>query len=281
MKRKCFRVVILTVLGFALSGASGCPNQFSNFTDYTTEDALYTQAQLYLNSRDYDNAITTLNKLSSGYRAKRHVRFVAASAYAGKCGLSIFSLIESLGNLGSQRLFPFTLSTFKQLTVTNAQACRSAESEIRSVSDNPSVRTTDENLLLVLSSLVKIGAIFAATIDDDDDGTLDAAHNGTDHCHATNMLTDSEVDELITGMSNIISGLENIGPAVDPSQLSVLGDACEAIPAPYEAYRPCGTPDASSITAEQRKGMRTLFGTNTGIGLGNCSGDIATCGCFP
>src|SRR4051812_31968784 len=84
-------------------------NLFISFTDYSTDEAHYSQAMNYLNARSWDKAITELQKTTSGFQSKRQTRYIFASAYAGKCGLDTIALINAFNNIGATRLFPFLL----------------------------------------------------------------------------------------------------------------------------------------------------------------------------
>lgn len=255
-------------------------NLFIGFTDYSTDEAHYSQAMIYLNDRDWDNAISELQQTTSSFQSRRQTRYIFASAYAGKCGLDTIALIDAFDNMGSTRLFPFLLGVYKAGGATELTACKNAETQLRNISDDPTLRNNGENLLMVLIEFAKMGTIFAKNpVDANDDGNMDT-FNGTDHCSTTNMIVDADVNELITGLSQVIASLPNAGTTFGEDELAFLTDACEVLEGlPDPTYNFCGVINTSDVVANQRKGVRMLFGSNEGVGLGNCSGDIETCAC--
>ncbi|OQW47280.1 MAG: hypothetical protein A4S09_15920 [Proteobacteria bacterium SG_bin7] len=255
-------------------------NLFIGFTDYSTDDALYSQAMTYLNSKNWDKAIAELQKTTSTFQARRQTRYIFASAYAGKCGLDTIALINEFDDIGSTRLFPFLLNIYKSGGATELTACKSAETQLRSISDNPTLRSAGENLLMVLIEFAKIGTIFAKNpVDADNNGTMDT-FNGTAHCSTTNMIVDADANELITGLSQVILSLPYAGTTFGQTQLNFLTGACTALAgSPDPTYNFCGVINTTDVVANQRKGVRTLFGSNQGVGLGNCNGDLTTCLC--
>ncbi len=270
-----FRIAIAVVI------CTGCEkNLFIGFTDYSTDEAHYSQAMTYLNGRDWDKAISELQKTTSSFQSRRQTRYIFASAYAGKCGLDTIALIDAFDNIGSTRLFPFLLGVYKSGGATELTACKNAETQLRNISDDPTVRNSGENLLMVLIEFAKMGTIFAKNpVDADNNGSMDT-FNGTDHCSATNMIVDADVNELITGLSQVIESLPHAGTTFGQTELGFLTDACEVLEgSPDPTYNFCGVINTTDVVANQRKGVRTLFGSNQDVGLGNCNGDLATCLC--
>lgn len=263
-----------------LAIAPACKNIFIGFTDYSTDDAKFSQAMTYLNNSEFDKAITAIQSTTSAFQSRRQTRYIMASAYAGKCGLNTVELILSFDDIGSTRLFPFLLSAFPAKILVNQTACQDAEMQLRYISENPSLRSAGENFLMVLIAFAKIGVIFSKAVDDDDNGVLDGFGAG-DHCTDPTMVSDADVNELITGMAQVIHSLPLAGTTFGGAELSALTDACDALEALDPDYNFCNVADVDDATAEHRYALRSVMGSNVGVGLGNCNGDLTVCECFP
>lgn len=263
-----------------LTFSSACKNLFIGFTDYSTDEAKFSQAMTYLNSLEYDKAIAEIQKTTSGFQARRTTRYILASAYAGKCGLNTVDLILSFDDIGSTRLFPFLLGAFPAKILSHQTACQNAEAQIRNISEDPALRTSGENFLMVLIAFAKIGVIFSKSVDDDDDGQLDTFGVG-DHCTDPTMVSDADVNELITGISQVIHSLPLAGTTFGGDELSTLTTACDALDSLDPDYNFCNVLTTGDATADHRLAFRSIMGSNVGVGLGNCNGDLLTCECFP
>ncbi len=270
-----------TIIFSVVVVCTACKNLFIGFTDYNTDEAKYSQAITYLNALEYDKAIAEIQKTSATFQARRQTRYIMASAYAGKCGLNTVGMIESFDNIGSMRLFPFLVGQFIAKGVDHQTACQQAEMQLRLVSEDPDVRTPSENLMMVLIAFAKTGVILNKSVDTNDDGAMDGGYLPGDHCVDPTMVSNSDVNQLITAITQIIHSLPKVGTSFGSAELGTLTSACDAMEAVNPIYNFCNVLTASDATDEHRQAFRAVLGSNTGVGLGNCNGGLDVCECFP
>lgn len=256
---------------------TACPNSFSEFANRTSDEALLFQAEQYADARDWDNAITTIGRMSSGGLAERTTKYALASYYAGRCGLDLLELADALTGLSTTDLFPLLLSEFSGLTTTDLADCETAEDTILSISTSYSSLTTDENLLLAFIEFVKIGAVLGsnANIDADENGTYDGDYwddtNAVDICDEAgggrNDVTDAEINKIITGVMIAYNALTASGSDI-ASDLGSVGSICTTLGG-------CNIQETADVTNAQRLIVRGMFKSNE-IGFDTCGGTYTT-----
>lgn len=282
------RSLATLLLAFSLASSMSCSvNILENFADTNTDEALLNDAKKMINQGNYNGAIAKIDKMTSSYQATRAIVSLRAQAYAGLCGLNFFDLVLALGNLGTTRILPFTLSTFRSgADTTKIDACITAETLIKSIGA-VGARTTDENLLMLLISFTKIGNLLSYYADSDQDGTATAAYDvctvgGAGVRTAGADMPDEDARELGTGLTIALESLSAISGSVNlgSGSLAGLSGACSALPPGYDF---CAKTDGSQFTANELKGIRSLAreGSALGLDLNGCGGgDVTTVGCF-
>ncbi len=260
-------------------------NVLENFADKNSNESLFVDAQILMNSLDYHGALDKLALLTGTYTDKREVLALKASAYAGLCGMNFLDFVDKLGNMGSTRLFPMLLGAFRAGATTDSMDyCVQAEDTVESIGPLAS-RTSDENMLLVLVSFAKIGNILSFYADTDQDGTVTANYNTCAVGGARTAggdLSDADLRELGTGITLAVANIDAVSSTVDigSASLASVQAACDQLALLNPAYDFCDVTDPADFTSDQLKGIRSLLKEDQSVGLGaNCSGDLSTCNC--
>ena len=269
---------IFLVLGFLLL-TSCSVNILEEFSDTTTNEALFYDAKQLINSGDYTGALDKFSDMSADYLEKREVKVLYASAYLGLCSpMNFLDLVEALGNIGATRVMVWLLSNFQGGNVGRQTACVQAETLIKSIGSLGSVRTSDENLLMAFISFAKMGAIISRYGDSGTpDGTVDV---GFDPCDVGD-LPSADAKEFATGFNIAMDALENIGSStIGAGALGPVTTVCAGLPVGYLPL--CSDPPqvvTTDIDANEEKGIRTIINESQDVGLGVCTGNAAACAC--
>jgi len=257
---------------FFLLNIQACSvNILTEFADKTSDPALRVEAKKLINRGDYQGALDRISLMSTDYQARRDIVVLRASAYGGLCGLDFLNLILALGNLSGQSILEMLLSTYVAGTVDRVTACGNAENLIESISPDENLRTADENLLMFLLNLAKMGTVLAQSpADADDDGIVDG---GFDQCSS---IVEADVRDF--GYSFLLA-LKAIGgqTVLDPS---LVPTGICSLPPPFDTV--CDRSSPADFTADEVRLFRGVIGDDTSgarIGLGTCGAgvDFATC----
>lgn len=231
----------------------------------------------------WTEAIDKLNELSPDFLAKRENQFTLASAYAGRCGLDFVNLANNFLENTSSRAFQIIFGVFPSSTTAEINDCKQAETIIRAVTDNPAQRTDNENILMAFVGFAKIGAVLNTYADLDQDKDVDIAPDPDpfDACDA-NDLANADAAEVSTGIALAKESLEAVTAPIAQDQLAAIQTVCTSLAAipPAGTYDDiCTEKDPANITgsAVLLSAIRKLIAENTTIGLGTCSGNVATC----
>lgn len=266
-------------------------NILESFADKDTDRAKYIQAQHLMNSADYDGAVSVLLSTSTAFQERREVRALLASAYAGRGGLEFLSLIERLDNIDISdniKLFPFLTQSFLGGSSANITDLALAEETVQQISTNPAARTEDENILMALIQLAKIGNVLSVYMDSDNDGSLDGTFSNacTDADTPGTAINDLNVGEIGVSLLGFLSILPHLS---DNFTSGVTGDLddCEAdleslepFPGVFPLDGVCSISDPSDYTSLHIAGFRSLIKEDALVGFGvNCTGDISACHC--
>ncbi len=265
---------------------TSCTNIFLGLSNRETDDALYEDATKAMDDSLWDVAIGKFQTMSPTYLTNnRKVRQSYAGALAGKCGLDFITYLTSISGSSpgaTVSFFNWFMQGFKQKTVSPA-SCVLAENQIKLISVNPNLRTPSENLFMLFLAMVKIGTTLRNRADIDStnslgEGTPDATFNACTTSGGTNVLTDAEVTQIITGIGLIIENLAYL-----PSGTS-LGTSFSNLQAVCGAT--CNITDSSVVSASDINTFRDLISlSNThtllpGVGIGSCV-DLTIVGCCP
>lgn len=265
-------------------------NALEVFADKDTDQAKYIQAQRLMNDSNYDQAISVLLSTTSEFQTKREFRTLLASAYAGRGGLEFLKIIEAFDNATSTNLFPFLMQGFVGGSYANFTDLSLAEDVVNLISTDAAVRTEDENVLMALIYLAKLGNILSAYMDSDNDGSLDGTF--ADACVDAD-APGTSIDDLNVGEIGLsLLGFFKVLPHLSENFTSgVTGDlddceedieSLEPAPGVFPLDGVCAISDPADYTAMHIAGFRSLLKEDDIIGLGvNCTGDISTCNCPP
>lgn len=250
-----------------------CSNVLDETAKTNTPAAIYYQAKLSMNDGDYDTAINLLESLGPTYLAQRDVALVYASAYSGRCGLNLVNLITQLENVGStSTLFLFFMGLFPEGTDAKISDCVFSETTVNTFGDYTQ-RTADENILMGLSSITKVGTILSRYADADNDGAADA---GFDHCDLTD-FPDDAVREIGTGIANAILSISAVSTSISSGTLDDITAIC-ALNVNLNSF--CTNTDKNAYSPAEVSVLRSvLASTDEGIGAPTCPGSFATCIC--
>lgn len=251
---------------------AGCSDNILDETAKTdTPAAIYYQAQLKMNDGDYNTAITLLQSLGPTYLSRRDVALVYASAYSGRCGLNFVNLVNQLDNVGAaSTIFVYFMQLFPEGTDLKISDCVFSETTVTALGDHTQ-RTEDENILMGLSSITKVGTILSRYADSDNDGAADAAF---DHCDLVD-FPDDAVREIGTGIANAILSISAVSGSISSDALADILATC-ALDPNLNSF--CTTTDKTSYTALEVRALRAILGS-TDQGVGACPGSFAACIC--
>ncbi len=256
---------------FLIFFVMGCDNILEETAKKDTREAVYYQAKKAMDSKDYDTAITLMLSLGPTFLAQRDVAAVYASAYSGRCGLDFVQLVSDLENVGaSPSVLLYLMGIFPNGTDAKITDCVLAEGILKSFG-NESARTDDENVLMGLSSLTKVGIVLNRYADSDNDGVADA---GFDHCDATD-LPDDAVGEIGTGIGLSLLSISAVASDLSSDTFTAITDLCALDPS-LNAF--CTTTDKNNFTANEIKALRAVIGS-TDFGIASCAGAFITCLC--
>lgn len=279
------------LLAFVLLVNVSCSvNILENFADKTTNEALMFDAKKKIDQGDYTGALAKIALMTSAYRAGRDIVALEAKAHGGLCGINFFEFILALGNLGSTRMLPFLMGSFRSGTdITKVDHCISAETLIKSLGV-VGARTPDENLLMLVVSFAKVGQLLSFYADSDQDGTAAASYDvcaiaapGTRT--AGGAMPASDAAELGTGLTLAIESLGALAGIIDlgAGSMDSLTTACASLPAQYQF---CGQTTTADFDVDELKAIRSFVkeGSAMGLNLGTCAGNNVSdpnCVCFP
>jgi hypothetical protein len=281
------RIVFLMVLMTSLG--SGCQNALSEFANRESDPALIFEAEKRMNGREWAKALELLDKVSTSGRTRKYLQTKAA-AHAGLCGLELVSLVQDIGNgVGGPAVVPMMLSIYKGNGSVQLQACKDAEAQIIAISAGVAGRTVDENIMMLLIGMAKIGTIMSAddNIDANDDGTKDATLSS---CAS---LTDSDISHFGWSFVNVVNSLEAViaaGVQLDgfgnvSSVKATLIGFNSALASLFNKDNPADSADA--FTQIEKQALAGLVRSNdTGFGFNedtftNAAASAGTASCFP
>ncbi len=266
--RESFRFQSLSLSLFVLSSflLIGCENIFAPMSSADTNEALLYSARMHTDRGEWTEALEDFDQMTADYLAQREVKVFHASVYAGRCGLDFIQLLTRLEQLSTQKLFEFLFQSYPGGTAQKQADCVSAEALLKEIGGT-AARNRDENFLMAMLSLVKIGVVLNKAADADLDGVVDATF---DPC-ASDALTDDDAKEVGTGLVIFANSLSQTG------QSSAVADAFQGVcdlfgtseSDPFIAYKFCDKENVADITtAEQVLGIRTFVKDGAAIGLG-------------
>jgi hypothetical protein len=218
-----------------------------------------------------------------------------AGALAGKCGLDFVGVFEAIG--GGDPLLKGAMNAFTGVEI-EPEYCIFAQEKMEEIGATPSLRTSSQNLFMLVLGLGKIGAYLRADADIDGTGNLgdDSMDAGFDACEnhefpvpagvppATDLgdglFSENELNQIVTGFGLILMNFASIADDLSGGTGDALADvdaACSAI-----VPNPCNITDPSSVDAQTRYTFAAMIHSSTAtteiqIGIGACNGSLVTC----
>ncbi len=245
-------------------------NLFSTTADKTSDEAKMYAAQMYLDEANWDKAIESIGSLSSTAQATRDAKEILISAYSAKCGFNFINFIQSLGSMGSAKLFAFLLNAFPDAELVNNTACVNAETQLKALVAAHTATAID-HLKFVLLGMAKIGSILNYKLAN----ASNTFNNAKDPCSAGD-ITNAEVDQLVTGFALIVTHIAEA--ALDGFDATSMTTICTTLVS-YGLTDICAMTSTASVTSGARCAMRSLMNESSAIGLAKCTGDVSTCVC--
>lgn len=262
----------------AVALLSSCSNVLSGSADPSANAARYFQAQIYASNGKWTEAIAEIAKLTSDYSSLREVQVLLASAYAGRCGLNMISLSQTLANT-TNRIFPTLFTALPLAKSTAVTDCQAAEDILNSVAA-AGARTVSENLLMMFIGLTKIGVIISNLGDTNLDGVLDAAFLPCNVATGLTVMPKLSANRVATAIGNIYTSavaIGNQGSTVVTNLASGLAVLCAALQVAGGSanYNVCTATAVGSVIQEQRQSARALLAEDVSIGLSRPGGNIS------
>ena len=268
----------------------GCGNVFTDISDQHSDSAILYAANMSLSSGQWTQAITQIGTLTAATKNLRSTQVLLSSAYAGRCGLDIIALANTMqnNNGATNSFFDLIKAAFLGSTASQEADCVTAQTILQTAwgQTQPSATFSPvENILMAFIGLAEVGAIINHNGDPNATGTViwqRPLHN--DPCDATNgdtSLPISEVNQVVVGVSLTIQGLLAAGTSQSGSMQQILA-LCTGTGV-LVSTGICSVSQTSQVNASERLAMRGLLEeTLNGIGLGVYNNDfahtVATCG---
>jgi hypothetical protein len=162
------------------------------------------------------------------------------------------------------------MGIFPSGTDTKIGDCVFAESTLNTLGDQTQ-RTDEENILMGLSSITKVGTVLSRYADADNDGVADATF---DHCDLTD-FPDDAVREIGTGIAQAILSISAVDSSISSDALTDITAIC-GLNVNLNVF--CTTTDKNAYSALEVDFLRAILGS-TDQGIGACAGSFALCVC--
>lgn len=269
---------LLLIASIAVVPGCGGSNLFKSFASTDSDESLYRTTLDAINDGNYQDAIDACALMSTDFAASDKGLYVCASAYAGLCGYSLFTVVNQLSSFsGSPLLFEYFMEQNNGATAAKVTACGQALTKIRAIGTAAN-RTDDHNYLAILSGLTNMGVILNLYADasTNDDGTPDV---GWDACDSATDFLDADAVQFGKALWEIYRSVEATASTLtDPikTALDTVSTGIDAIDPTYNFLKAAADPAA--FTANQKKGIRTLIKEGMALGLGYCA-NFAVCMC--
>lgn len=206
-----WRLLVFSVLTFSCA-----QNIFAPFANKVTDEALLYQAELDINSRDYDTAVDRIQQMTPSGQAQREAQILLATAYSGQCGFEFFRFFSNLSSadFSAASLFLISMQAFKQVNIV-PPSCGLAEALLSELNTSGTPLSNDQQLFSVILSFAKMGVFLRNRADVDStsfngDGIVDV---GWDACDDTKM-SDNDVAEVLLGLARFITSASLLGSAL-------------------------------------------------------------------
>lgn len=249
------KVIIFSTL-FAITNISCSGNILTELSNKTDNNVLLADAKDKLNSSNFTAAIATCTLMSAAYLLTAEAAYTCASAFAGRAGLNLITLINDISAYtGTPNLLPYLMTKNNGAVAQDLTDLETARDLLRGLG-GASVRSADQNALMTLISLQSLGVAGNLYADTDDDGNVDGGYDSCDTVtdlpaagglHFTNALW--EIKES-AGSSNIPNG---------SALATIITTACTTLAGANVLLDFCSQTDPTAFTVNEVKGARSLI----------------------
>jgi hypothetical protein len=210
-----FVKIFSTMLCLILTVSCESGNFLEEYSQTSSDEALYIEAKKKINEFQWDEAIEILtNQLSASYQAKTQVKETLMQAYGGQCGISFFDFVEGLKSATSTKMFEMVMQIFAGRAV-NSTACDNSLAVLHSLGGTAATRTNSQNLYAAILGLTRMATTLRAKFDTDasglGNGTVDAGWNSCTAASVANRLSDADLDRIVTGVGLVFENLSALG----------------------------------------------------------------------
>jgi hypothetical protein len=256
MKRRWSILFFSTVFLISCQG-----NIFSELSSKTSDEDYIFLAQEFLDSKDYDSAITVITtKLSPEGQTVVKAREILASSYGGKCGLNFVDYTQKLSAQTTGSSFYMMMSPFIGVAIA-PDFCRQALNTMELIGTT-ATRTTNQNAFVAVLGMVLIGTALRGYAD-----ISPALGDGTADVDLCTGVTDPQIDDIVIGfgfMSKNFSAVsQNLVGGSSFTAFDTVINTCAST-----AGTACQITDPAAITIPLRDTVRDLANTvEYGIGV--------------
>ncbi|WP_413295131.1 hypothetical protein ACLSU7_08630 [Bdellovibrio sp. HCB185ZH] len=303
---KIFTRIFILIMTLSITTSCGSENVLSEMSNKDTDEAYFIDAKNDLDDMEWDSTIDLITgKMSATYQARRDVKMILASAYAGKCGLLFFDLIQGMTNNSATEMFKYFMGIWGGKTV-DPDSCELAIGVLQGIG-TAAQRTANENLFLALLGVARIGTNLSAQLDSGDhNGAMDAdatvCHEdgagsltkwkdaptpipgatfyrdtfGLPPAGKTKYMSTANIKRVASGLGLILENMASLtdalGGGTTIGAIGDLSDACDdAMTAITGAATSCATMTTpASVSPEMVYAMRFMM-DSTDFGFGSCS----------
>jgi hypothetical protein len=254
------RMILITLLSMTISCGA---NVYGPMSNTKTEEALLEAGIAYSNVKDYDNAIASLDQITSGFRQDPRVIKAVTGAYAGKCGLDFLALVTAISTATSDTPLMMMMKAFQSVTVVPSY-CYSAQLAMESkYGPTSAARPADINLFMAILGISKMGTYLRFDADKDQNGVVDGAYS--DSCLPAT-ISDADVKQVGTGLGLLLDNLTALSAAVSGNSAITALAALQAACGPTCVIT---NPNSASLNAAAVKIFRSMIKSVT-FGIEAC-----------
>jgi hypothetical protein len=256
----------------------GCSNAYRNYSSKTSKPYLIEKARALIDAYEFTQAINILRPLSDADPGSEELSYLTATAYAGRAGLRVLDLFQSLADdISSRTLLQIFARHIPGSTVPTYNDIETAIKVIEAYGSRATNRSQDMNFLALFVFYARIGTLLNLTAYNTDNtlrSNFKACHRLNAFSAASTGLTNDQVDIIMVTIPRIIETVSTIsgtGAAFDAiqsiSNLQALGIASfDAIPCSANSENPKCLAVRSLVNLGTTDG-----GIGLGTGEGTCS----------
>ncbi|UYL08805.1 hypothetical protein B9G69_017315 [Bdellovibrio sp. SKB1291214] len=280
-----------------MTTSCGTENVLSEVSNKETDEAYYIDAKKNLDNMEWDSTASIITtKMSANYQARRDVKMMLASAYAGKCGLIFIDLIQGMTNNTATEMFKYFMGIWGGKTV-DPDSCELAIGVLQGIG-TAAQRTTNENLFLALLGVARMGTNLSAKLDAvDKNGAIDGVATV---CHQdgsgsltkwgspydmkfpapppgkTAYMSSTDIKRVASGLGlileNIASLTDALGGGTTIGAIGDLSESCDdALSAVSGASTTCATMTTPAAVSDEMVYAMRFMMDSTEFGFGTCS----------